>query len=511
MKTRTPIVTEAIEGVPQVTTTAKGRMNLSRLFLATVSIGLLGAIFAGCSPVRERMEGHKTAVARVDGYSLTIDHAAELLAAIRRRNVPVAPAHVERLADLWIGYTLLANQIASPDSFSDVDLTLLIQTDMARHIINQWYRETIVARLEEPTDSALRESYERRRPYASVETHQILIRVRETATQAQIDSLKRFTDAIRDRAVAGEDFAELARAYSHHLATAAVGGRLGWAHRGRLLSELEPTVFALELGEISETVRSRVGYHIFKVTDRRNPDYESVRERYRGDLLQRQVRDLEEEYVGSVVAAADVRIVSGAVSLLQELAASASLQRLSSVRRQAELARYRGGIFTLGEWADFILLAPPEARSHFADDDSARVHQAFLKMIENELLTRAAQEAGYTVSDAKLDSLQFSATQELIRATSESDFSHAAFADGEDTIEAAVDEALGSHGLTPPGGSPLDRLTPALSDGHVIQVYPDRYPAVIARVLELSEQQRQEEASGEPTAQLNTAVQEVGQ
>ncbi|UCC81435.1 MAG: peptidylprolyl isomerase [Gemmatimonadota bacterium] len=457
------------------------------------------------------MEGHKTTVARVDGYSLTVDHAAELVGALWPSNRPPQPALVERLADLWIGYTLLAIEVASPDSTADIDLTPLIGAAVARDIIDQWYQETILARLEEPTDSVLRESYERLRPYESVETRQITIRVPETATQAQIDSLKRFADDIRDRALAGEDFGELARAYSQHPPTAAVGGQLGWVNRGRLLSELEPTVFALEPGEISETVRSRLGYHIFKITDRRNPDYESERERYRGNLLRRQVRDLQEEYVGSIVAAADVQIAPGAVSLLQELAASASLQRLSSVRRKAELARYRGGDFTVGEWVDFVLFARPENLRYFADEDSARVHESFLRVIQYELLARAAEEAGYTASDARLDSLQSGAAQELVWAATQSDFSHTAFVNGDDTIEAAVDRALVTLGLAPPGAPPLGRLVPVLNAGHASQVYRDRYPAVVTRVLELSDGQRQQAATGEPADQLNRAIQDVGQ
>ncbi|UCC73295.1 MAG: peptidyl-prolyl cis-trans isomerase [Gemmatimonadota bacterium] len=483
---------------------------MNRPFLAIVSICFLAMTLAGCSAAREGMEGHKTAVARVDRYSLTIDRAAELLAASMRRAAPLEPALVERLVDLWIGYTLLASQIASPDSTADVDLTPLIWADEARDIIDQWYQETILARLEDPTDSVLRDSYERRRPYVRVETHQILIFIPETATQAQIDSLKRYTDAIRARAVAGEDFAQLARAYSQHTPTAAVGGRLGWADRSRLLSELEPTVFALEPGEISETVRSRLGYHIFKVTDRRDPDYESVRERYRGDLMRRQVRDLEEEYIGSLVAAARVRIIPGAVSLLQELATSPSVRQLSGVRREAELARYRGGVFTLGELADFLLSDSPAGWRYFADEDSARVHEALLQVIRNEILTSAAQERGYTVPEAKLESLQLRATQQLMQTASQSGFQRSAFLSGDDTVEAAVDRALRQPGSLL-RGNPVDRVAPALRPTHTSQVYPNRYSAVIVRALELREQRRQVEASGEPTAQSESAAPEVGQ
>ena len=75
---------------------------------------------------------------------------------------------------------------------------------------------------------------------------------------------RRIADSILVRALAGEDFPELARESSMD-ATSAVGGDLGWFRRGVLLREFEDTAFRLPPGEISDPVRTQYGWHIIKV------------------------------------------------------------------------------------------------------------------------------------------------------------------------------------------------------------------------------------------------------
>lgn len=61
---------------------------------------------------------------------------------------------------------------------------------------------------------------------------------------------------------AGADFTELAVRHSVD-ATAANGGALGLVKKGGLIAELEEAMFSLQPGELSEVVRSPMGYHIF--------------------------------------------------------------------------------------------------------------------------------------------------------------------------------------------------------------------------------------------------------
>ncbi len=67
---------------------------------------------------------------------------------------------------------------------------------------------------------------------------------------------------------AGKAFKDVAMAYSEDANVAATGGERGLIGRGLLPPEVEAAAFALKKGETSGVVRSALGYHILRVTDR---------------------------------------------------------------------------------------------------------------------------------------------------------------------------------------------------------------------------------------------------
>jgi parvulin-like peptidyl-prolyl isomerase len=71
--------------------------------------------------------------------------------------------------------------------------------------------------------------------------------------------------AIYDQLKEGEDFAELAKELSKDTGSGAVGGDLGWFGKGAMVAPFEEAAFSLEIGEISEPVKSDFGYHIIQV------------------------------------------------------------------------------------------------------------------------------------------------------------------------------------------------------------------------------------------------------
>jgi peptidyl-prolyl cis-trans isomerase C len=70
------------------------------------------------------------------------------------------------------------------------------------------------------------------------------------------------------RALAGEDFAELARELSEG-PSAPEGGDLGFFSREQMVPAFADAAFALEPGQISEVVRSGFGFHVIKVEEKR--------------------------------------------------------------------------------------------------------------------------------------------------------------------------------------------------------------------------------------------------
>lgn len=69
-----------------------------------------------------------------------------------------------------------------------------------------------------------------------------------------------------------EPFATLARQNSDDANTVVAGGDMDWVNRGSLPPAMEQAVTELEIGELSEPVRTAGGWHIIEVLDRRETD-----------------------------------------------------------------------------------------------------------------------------------------------------------------------------------------------------------------------------------------------
>lgn len=72
---------------------------------------------------------------------------------------------------------------------------------------------------------------------------------------------------ISDKLKAGGSFEELAKAHSEG-AEASEGGMMGWIEKGQLMGEIDEKVFMLQAGELTEPIKSSLGYHLFKVIER---------------------------------------------------------------------------------------------------------------------------------------------------------------------------------------------------------------------------------------------------
>ncbi len=119
----------------------------------------------------------------------------------------------------------------------------------------------------------------------------ILLKTNELVSD--FEAKRRLTE-LRYRVLNGEDFAELASASSDDLGSAAKGGDLGWVNPGEMVAEFEEVMDGLSEGEVSTPFKSRFGWHIISVEQRREHDNT---EQARRTEAARQIRErkIEEE------------------------------------------------------------------------------------------------------------------------------------------------------------------------------------------------------------------------
>lgn len=89
----------------------------------------------------------------------------------------------------------------------------------------------------------------------------------DAAAKARIDSIYAVLKAVPKEQLA-EKFAELAQEKSDDKGSAQRGGALGQFGKGMMIPDFEKAAFALKAGEMSEPIKSTVGYHIIYMTER---------------------------------------------------------------------------------------------------------------------------------------------------------------------------------------------------------------------------------------------------
>ncbi len=106
-----------------------------------------------------------------------------------------------------------------------------------------------------------------------IQVSHILISVAKDAKPDQVQTASNKIAAIQKQLQAGADFAKLAQQYSEDPGTKDKGGDLGWFGHGVMDPAFDQAAFALQkAGDISPIVRSSFGFHLIKLTGRRETD-----------------------------------------------------------------------------------------------------------------------------------------------------------------------------------------------------------------------------------------------
>jgi len=141
-----------------------------------------------------------------------------------------------------------------------------------------------------------------------VHARHILIKVEAGADEKTKAKAMAKILAVKDRAISGEDFGELAKTESQG-PSAPKGGDLGFFSRGRMVPAFEEAAFRLKIKEISGVVETNFGYHLIQALDRKEAKttaFDEAKDRIAINLRNQQIKQRLDAYAADLRKSAKV-------------------------------------------------------------------------------------------------------------------------------------------------------------------------------------------------------------
>ena len=196
---------------------------------------------------------------------------------------------VEEYVELFVNYKLKVQ--AALDERMD---TLSSYKQEFRQYRDQQIRPFIIndADVEKEARNIYDNEVKRIGPEGLVRPAHIFVRLSPNSDKATEVAKKERIDSIYKALLNGADFTELASTKSEDPGAAAQKGVIGWITKGQTYEEFEKAAYALQVGEVSEPTLSPVGWHIIKMTDRKQLEpYDTLRGNIMRFIEQRNLRE----------------------------------------------------------------------------------------------------------------------------------------------------------------------------------------------------------------------------
>ena len=224
-----------------------------------MTAGLLAGM-ALASPLlaQDKPYSAATVVATVNGKDITLGHVIAMRDRLPQQYQQLPDdVLLSGLVDQLVDQQLLADEeLASPAS-DPLQVKLALDNERRGELAGLAANAAVADAV---TDEAVKAAYEKQvadfKPAPEFNASHILVDSEDKAKElkAQIDG--------------GASFADVAKANSSD-GSAADGGDLGWFGLGQMVPEFETTVQAMQVGQVSDPVKTQFGWHIIKLNDKR--------------------------------------------------------------------------------------------------------------------------------------------------------------------------------------------------------------------------------------------------
>jgi len=201
-----------------------------------------------------------TVVAEISDDSITL---GDLIRYYERNNIEedYTPEDLQEFLPFYVDYKLKLAYGRDQGLFSDPDIQDELENYSKQAAFSFWLENEIKKELED--EFVARSRYE-------LKSSHVLVQLNPNASGDQVEEARQQLIEARRKFIDGEmTMEELNQQYSSRVQGRPAGGDLPWFSAGVTVKPFEDALYSLEVGEISEPVRTQFGLHIIHLEDRR--------------------------------------------------------------------------------------------------------------------------------------------------------------------------------------------------------------------------------------------------
>lgn len=230
-----------------------------------------------------------------------------LLAEVNRLGIKIQDAQVDSILEMQ--YTRFGGQEKFEEMIGQQGFDLdFVKNDIKTGLGIQKAIQKAVDDSLEIDDEQMQKEYE---DYTSKEIASVRHILMQTTgkNDSEKAEIRKKMEGLLDRAKAGEDFAALAEEFTEDPGSKATGGLYEEFGKGQMVKPFEDAAFTVPVGEISDIVETRYGYHIIKVINRNSyKSFDEKREELLEKMRNQQAPKIQRDYIERLKTEADINI-----------------------------------------------------------------------------------------------------------------------------------------------------------------------------------------------------------
>ena len=301
-----PVKTEPIKPVPEAIPTVVARVNGENVAKADFDRLLKQMEMQAGQPVpkERRDEVYRAVLDQLVTYTALEQEA-------RNRGIKISDAELKQVSDARIAELRkqIPDEAAFKKALAERNMTLdQLRANMRKDLAINKMMEAELASAPGVTDADVKDFYDKNPDeFTGVRASHILIKP-DGFDEASKKKARTAIDDVLKQAKAGTDFGELAKKHSSD-GSAQQGGDLGFFTKGRMVPEFSNAAFKLQPGQISDVVETQFGYHIIKVTERKDVPMTEASEKIRSFLATKKRDDQQQAFVASIKGKSKIEVL----------------------------------------------------------------------------------------------------------------------------------------------------------------------------------------------------------